>query len=586
MPPAAKDWHLQPHDPDAIRRLAAAAGLPSVVAQLVLNRGITDPSDAKRFLDAPLAGFHPPHLLPDIPAAAERILRAAADGRKICVYGDYDTDGVTGTAILVQLLTRLKADVQFHVPLRVGEGYGLNSAKLGELAAAGVSLVVSVDCGISGLEEAREAKRLGLELIVTDHHEMKDELPSADVLVHPRLPGSAYPFGGLSGAGVAFKLAWAVAQKASGGERVTPDLREYLLDAVGLAALGLVADVVPLKDENRIFVRHGLERIRTNPSLGLKALIEAAGMGKNGPIRSEDVSFKLAPRLNAAGRLDCAQLVVELLTTRNPTRAKDIADYLEKLNSQRQGLERKMTRQAREMVEAAGGEVPAGIVLGSPEWHPGVIGIVAGRIAEQFARPTLVIALTEGGAVATGSGRSVAGFPLHEALQACDGHLVGHGGHAAAAGFKIDVTKIDCLREAFVGYAERHFPDGPPAPRLTLDAEVPLNAITPALLRDIDRLEPYGAENPRPKFLASNLQIEGSPRRMGDGELHMSFRVRQGDTFMRVVAFGMGERMDELMSAGGACCLAFTPRVNEWEGRRTIELHALDLRPGSQAVLV
>jgi single-stranded-DNA-specific exonuclease len=581
-----KVWHLLPSDPDASNRLATAAGVSPVVAQLLLNRGVSDPAAARRFLDAPLAGLHPPHLLTDVPAAADRIARAVARGQRICVYGDYDVDGVTGTSILLALLRRLGAAVEFHVPLRLSEGYGLSCGKLRELAAAGVSLVVSVDCGIASLEEADEARKLGLELIVTDHHEMKDRLPAAEVLIHPRLPGSGYPFEGLSGAGVAFKLAWAVAQRASGGERVNPELREFLLDAVGLAALGLVADVVPLRDENRIFVRHGLERIKARPSVGLAALVEAAGLGSNGKLTSEDIGFKLAPRLNAAGRLECARLAVELLTTTDPAKAAKLAQYLEELNRDRQAKERRATHQARELLDGADLGKTAGIVLASADWHPGVIGIVAGRIAEQFARPALVIALKEGEPVASGSGRSVPGFALHEALRACDKFLLGHGGHAAAAGFKIAPDRIDAFRECFNAYAADHFPGGPPAPRLTLDAEIPLSALTWGLVRDIEKLEPYGADNPRPKFLATGLKAE-VPRRIGTGEVqrHMDLRVRQGETAVRAVAWGMADRMDELMSAGGDCCLAFTPRVNEWRGTKRIEIEVLDLKPGATVAL-
>ena len=581
-----KVWHLLPSDPDASNRLAQTARVSPVVAQLLLNRGVTDPTAARRFLDAPLAGLHPPAALTDVPAAAGRLIGAIAAKRKVCVYGDYDVDGVTGTAILVQLLTKLGADVEFHIPLRLSDGYGLNSEKLREMAARGVSLVVSVDCGIASLDEAAEARRLGLELIVTDHHEMKDTLPDAAALVHPRLPGGSYPFGDLSGAGVALKLAWAVAQRASGGERVSPELRELLLDAVGLAALGLVADVVPLRDENRIFVRHGLERIAANPSVGLRALIEVAQIGAGKPISAEDVGFKLAPRLNAAGRLQCARMVVELLTTKNPGKARDLAKYLEELNADRQGKERKATQEAKEMVAAAA--LPPGIVLASADWHQGIVGIVAGRLVEHYARPALVVAIKPDEGLAVGSGRSVPGFALHEALQACDAHLIGHGGHAAAAGFRLKPENVAALRDAFVAYAAAHFPAaGPPAPRLTLDAEVPLSAVTHGLMRELDKLEPYGAGNPKPKFLAANLKVEGA-RRIGTGEVqrHMDFRVRQGETVVRAVAWNMADRLDELLSAGGDCCLAFTPKVNDWRGERRIELQVIDLKPGPTVELV
>ncbi len=587
LPSAPKTWQLLPADPDASGRLAAAARTSQVVAQLLLNRGLTDPAQARAFLDAPLAGLHPPELLPGVAEAADRIARAVAAGRKVCVYGDYDVDGTTGAAILLTLLRRLGAEPDFYVPNRLDEGYGLNREAVRQIAAAGASLVVTVDCGITSVGEAEEARRLGVELIVTDHHEMRSELPPADVLVHPRLPGSRYPHGGLCGAGVAFKLAWAIAQRASGGERVTPELREFLMDALGLTALGAVADVVPLRDETRALVRHGLHRLAKRPSVGLKALIEAAKLGNGKPLRAEDIGYRLAPRLNSAGRLECARLVVELLTTANPARAKELAEYLEGLNQQRQALERKITAHARDLVEAHGYDKDAGIVLARPEseWHPGVIGIVASRLAEQYARPVLVAALRGGDAPSPGSGRAVAGFPLHEALAACSAELVTHGGHAAAAGFRVRPSRVDALRERFVRYAEAKFEGKPPAPTLVLEAEVPLAALTYGLLDELDRLEPFGAENPRPKFLAAGLTVDGLPRRIGGGERHLSFRVRQGGTVLRAVAFGMGDRLEELMSSGGACCLAFTPRRNEWNGSRSVEVQVDDLRPGAEAEL-
>lgn len=585
MPSAVKRWHLLPHDPSAAKQLADAAKTSQVVAQLLLNRGITEPGAARTFLDAPLAALHAPELLPHIPEAANRIVQAVAAGRKVCIYGDYDVDGTTGTAILLGVLKLIGGEPEFYVPNRLDEGYGLNAEAIRQLAASGVVLLVTVDCGITSVAEAEEAKRLGVELIVTDHHEFAATLPRADVLVHPRLPGSAYPHAGLSGAGVAFKLAWAIAQRASGSERVSPKLREFLLDSLGLAALGLVADVVPLRDENRAFVRHGLERLAKRPSPGLKALCQVAKVGDAKPIRSDDIGFRLAPRLNAAGRLDCARLVVELLTTKNPERAEEIAEYLENLNGQRQALERKITTHAKDLVEAHGYHDDAGIVLASPEWHAGVIGIVASRLVDAYARPALLAALKPNDEPSSGSGRSVPGFPLHEALKACNGVLESHGGHAAAAGFRVRPSQVDALRERFVQFAKGQFHGVPPEPTLTLEAEVPLSALTLSLLKELDKLEPYGAENPRPRFLAAGLTVEG-PRRIGQSERHLSFRVRQGGSVMRAVAFGMGDRLDELMAKGGECCLVFTPKLNEWQGNRAVEMEVSDLRAGGVAELV
>jgi single-stranded-DNA-specific exonuclease len=581
---------LLPTDPIAANRLAAAAKVSPVVAQLLLNREISHPVAARRFLDCPLNGLYPPLDLPGVSDAAERIARAIIEKRRICIYGDYDVDGVTGTSILYLLLTKLGADVHFHTPLRLADGYGLNSEKLRELSRSQVSLVVSVDCGIASLAEAEIAKELGLELIVTDHHEMKTGLngpllPAAATVVHPRLPGSTYPFGDLSGAGVALKLAWAIAQRASGAERVTPELREFLLDAVGMAALGLVADVVPLRDENRILVKHGLERIRRQPSVGLKALIAAAGVKAEEVITSEDVGFRLAPRLNAAGRLGCALLAVQLLTTNSASIAADLAKVLEGQNSDRQARERKYTQQAKETVDRDHEKDPA-VVVSSPEWHAGVVGIVASRLVDHYGKPALVIAAAHGEEVATGSGRSVPGFALHTALQACDELLEGHGGHAMAAGFKVRIERIAAFRNRFNAYVASHFPGGAPLPRLILDAEVPLSAITFGMMKDLDRLEPYGAGNPKPKFLASGLQVENA-RLMGTGDVkkHLHFRARQGNTSFRCVAWNMADRLEELTKGDGYCCIAFSPRINDWNGNKRIELQISDFKPGKTVTL-
>lgn len=586
MPAVPKQWRLLPHDRAAIERLADALRVSPVVAQLLLNRGLTAPELAGRFLNAPLAGLHPPMSLPGMPEAVERLYAAVQAKKKVCVYGDYDADGVTGTAILLGLFQQLGCPAEFYVPHRLEEGYGLNVEALRQLAANGVQVVVTVDCGIASLEEADEAKRLGVELIVTDHHEMKDRLPAAAVCVHPRLPGHAYPFGGLSGAGVAFKLAWALAVKHCGSEKVTDRLRNFLMDALCLATLGLVADVVPLADENRILVRAGLNRMREKAPLGIQALIESAKVSANGPIRSEDVGFRLAPRINAAGRLGCARLVVEMLTTPNPEKARQVAEYLESENGRRQALERKMVQQARDLVERDGADRLPAVVLAHPEWHPGVVGIVAGRLAESLGKPVVLFALKDGAEVVTGSGRSVVGFELHEALKACDDLLAGHGGHAMAAGAKIRPADIPAFRERFQEYAAKHFPCGaPPAPCLRLDAEVPLSALTPGLLRDLDKLEPYGADNPRPRFLAGGLELVGEPRRIGKDERHLNFRVKQNGASLRAVAWGMGDRLDELVSGDRKLCVAFTPRVNDWQGNRTIELEVCDFQPGPVARL-
>jgi single-stranded-DNA-specific exonuclease len=588
---APKVWQLLPHDREAIERLAAELRLSPLVAQLLLNRGLRDGGTARHFLEAPLTDLHAPQLLPDIVRAAERLYEAVKDGKRICIYGDYDVDGITGTAMLQQALRLIGGQaVDFYVPHRLEEGYGLNVEALRQIAQSGATLVVTVDCGIASLAEAEEARRLGLDLIITDHHEFKDTLPSATVLVHPRLPGGNYPFGSLCGAGVAFKLAWALCQLASGGgDKVQDRFRAFLLDSVALAALGTVADCVPLYDENRVFVRYGLKQLLKVPSLGLKALLQTAGLADKKELRADDVSYALAPRLNAASRLGCARLLLELLTTCSQERATTLARFLEDQNQKRQQIERRMLIDARGQLDGHDLDTTPALVLADPDWHPGVIGIVAGRLADHYARPTLLIALRsdrgEAGVIGQGSGRSVPGFPLHEALKACGDHLLSHGGHKAAAGFKIDPARIDAFREGFCAHAARHFGGQLPSPQLVLDAEVSLGMLTVKQVQELDRLEPYGIDNRRPLFLAGGVQVIGPPRKVGGGERHLRFQVRQQNAALWAIAFSMSERVEELMSAGGACCLAFTPRINEWQGRRSVELEVNDFQAGTQAKL-
>lgn len=584
MTASSKIWRLAPNDPTAAARLAREARLSETVARLLINRGVTEANTARRFLDGPLSDLHAPGLLPNLAAAAERLLNAIRERKSIWIYGDYDADGVTGTSILVNLCRVLGNSAKYYIPNRLQEGYGLNKAALDEMQADGAQLVITVDCGITAIQEADHANQIGLDLIITDHHEMKERLPPAREVVHPRLPGSPYPFAGLCGAGVAFKLAWAVAMQASGSERVTPDLREYLLDATGLAALGLVADVMPLHDENRILVRKGLERIISKPSIGLAALIETSGLKQAKTIQAEDVAYKLAPRLNAAGRLGCARLVVELLTTQNAARAQEIAEYLNGQNTQRQSIERKIGYQARERIAAHHLDAGRSLVLESSEWHAGVIGIVAGRLCEQYARPTILIACGQGLDPASGSGRSPMGCPLHELLESCSDLLISHGGHAAAAGLKIEPAKVPAFRDRFEKVVAERFPNGLPPAILSLESELPIASLTIGLLKEIHKLEPYGFGNPRPRFLASDLTVS-EPKKIGQGDRHLSFRVQQNGTSMRAVAFGKGDELDRLMSQNGKCCLAFTPKVNTFNGWQKIELEVIDFIPGPNPML-
>jgi single-stranded-DNA-specific exonuclease len=349
----------------------------------------------------------------------------------------------------------------------------------------------------------------------------------------------------------------------------------------------VVADVVPLREENRILVRHGLRRLLVSPLPGLQALYRAAGLEEGGDLRAADIAFRIAPRLNAAGRLGSARRVIELLTTTRAEVAADLARFLEDENLKRQTLEHSMVDEARQQIEDEDLGEDAALVLARAGWHPGIIGIVAGRLADQYARPTILIALPPESQAGpgVGSGRSVPGFALNEALKVCGDLLRSHGGHPAAAGLRIDPGHIDAFRERFCRLAAEQFPAGPKSPVLVLDAEAPLAALTPGLVRALDRLEPYGADNRRPLFLAGDLQVVGEPRKVGKTERHLSFQVRQNDLTLKAIAFNMAGRTEELLSQGGQCCLAFTPKLNVWRGRVSVDLEAADFQSGPVARL-
>lgn len=583
-----KVWRFTPHDEARVRRLSAALGVAPLTAQVLIARGLHDPAAAKTFLSGTLHDLHPPELLPGASEAADRIATAVRGGRRITIYGDYDVDGVTAVALLWHCLTLLKAKVDYYIPSRVEEGYGLNCDAVRKLHAEDPArLVVSVDCGVCSVEEAAIAKELGLELVVTDHHTVGPELPAAVGLVHPRLPGTDYPFGDLCGVGVAFKLAWAVCKRLHDGQSASPRMRDFLTEAVGLAAIGTVADCVPLRGENRLIVRYGLRSLATRSGPGLRALLVASGIDPSRVPDADAIGYRLGPRINAAGRLGQARLAVELLTTDDAERARGLADYLDKLNKERQTVERRMLKEAKDLVEAhpEWAEDPA-LVLAHYDWHPGVVGIVAGRLAEHYQRPAVLIGLDRSTRRGQGSARSFAGFDLHASLTACGAHLIGCGGHKAAAGLKIDAANVDPFREAFVAYVKEHHEPGDSAYELAVDAEVRLADVTAAAVRELDVLGPFGQENPRPAFVATNVDLAGPPRTMGEGNRHLALLVRQHDgPPLRAVAFGRSEWAGSIASAG-PLSLHFTAEINHWNGQERVELRLTDWQPEAAAVPV
>jgi single-stranded-DNA-specific exonuclease len=538
------------------------------------------------FLEPKLTMLHDPSLMPDLDKAAQRLLRAARGGEKVVIYGDYDVDGVTATAILRHTLKQIEpgAVVDSYIPHRLEEGYGLNTGAIEELARQGAGVIVSVDCGVTAIEPAAAARRAGVDLIITDHHNppaSDADLPDAFAVVHPRRPGSAYPFADLSGSGVAYKLAWRLATMAGGASRVDGAMRALLIELLAFAALGAIADVVPLQGENRVIARHGLHRIKHSPIIGLRALVEASGLAGE-RVDAWDVAFRLAPRLNASGRMSHARDAVELFTTDNPERAKTIAEALTEQNNQRRTVERQIFEQAAEAAVKAGMDRPdrRAIVLADPRWHAGVVGIVCSRLVERFGRPAIL--LCDDGESLHGSGRSIDGFNLHGALESCAGMLAKFGGHDMAAGLRLDRGRMDEFVAAFTGVANERISEDELLPKVEIDCPATLDELTPVNVRRLESLGPFGRGNPPVTLLLASLKLDAPATPMGKGGEHVAMHVQQAGSArtLRLVGWGWGERRQAL-TRGQRIDAVVRPKVSTYGGRESVEPELVDFRLGS-----
>jgi single-stranded-DNA-specific exonuclease len=603
-------WTIADPNP-AAADLARSLNTSPLIAQILLNRQLDDPANCRAFLQPSLKMLHEPAAIPGLKRAADRVADAVRNRDKVVIYGDYDVDGITATAILWHALRLLGGDVHYYIPHRIDEGYGLNAEAVKQLCDDGAKLIITVDCGVTAIDPVAVARDRGVDVIVTDHHEWKEMrneecgtrndaaaseasshspfpiphsalasplLPNAFAIVHPRLPhdGPAYPNPHLCGAGVAFKLAWGVAQAVCGSSRVSDEMRMFLVDATALAALGTIADVVPLVGENRTLASFGLSGLRHTKLTGIRALIDSAGLGEQQKIDSYHVGFLLAPRLNACGRMGHARLAVEMLTTADEPRAIEIATFLESQNKLRQATERKILDEAVEQVEELGlaRDDCFGIVLGSESWHPGVIGIVASRIVEKYCRPTIMVALGEGHG--HGSGRSINGFHLSRALEAC-GHLLdSHGGHEMAAGCRVKRENFDAFRAAFAEHAAGVLSPENLIPELRIDCCAELGQINEAVVKELARMGPFGPGNRKPVLACRNVELAAEPRRVGKKGDHLQLFVRQNGVSMKAIAFGAGPLFDQLRR-GTSLDLAVEPQLNEWNGYVNVELEVKDV---------
>lgn len=573
-----KRWRLA--DPVAGgESLAAALRVDALVGQLLAQRGIHDADVARRFIHPTLKDLHDPVKLPGAVKAAHRIAQALRADQTIVIYGDYDVDGITAASILYHMLRTAKPDAKImrYVPHRIDEGYGLSADALASLIDNGANLIISVDCGITAVEPAAVAKQRGVDLIITDHHEMGAALPDAFALVHPRLEADEpYPFAELCGAGVAYKLAWQIARVWTNTERVPAVFSKLLVDLLPLAALGTIADVVPLVDENRTIAHCGLRHIKDTPFLGLNALIDAARL-RGEAIDSYHVGFVLGPRLNACGRMGHAREAVKLLTDAPPDEAKQIAEMLNGENDRRRATEREIFEQARAMVTESGydrDDVRA-IVLADARWHKGVVGIVCSRLVEAFGRPTVLMNIADG--EAAGSARSIDGFNIHEAFTACADHLRGYGGHAMAAGLQMDPDHVGAFRDAMIEYAAAHLKVEDLTPMLVIDAVVELASLSVDAVKQIQKLAPFGRCNPHPMLLFRDVTLHQPARTMGQQARHLSLIAHQNGAAMRCVGWNMGSLAPKL-PAGMTLDLVAEPTLNHFNGRTTVELILKDLR--------
>ncbi len=565
---------------DGAEPLARKLATTTLVAQILFNRGASDVKSAKAFINPKLTDLHDPTLMAGAQKAAKRIAKAVEAKEKIVIYGDYDVDGMTAVAILFACLKMVGAQVDYYVPHRLEEGYGVNEKAIQQLIDDGAKLMITVDCGISAEKQLGQATSAGLDVIVTDHHKLPEILPDVTAIVHPTLPaedGKVYPNTNLAGAGVAFKLAWQVAREICGESRVDETMRDFLLDATCMAALGTIADVVPLVGENRVLATFGLRGLSSTKHVGLRALLKSAKL-EDEKLDAFHVGFVLGPRLNACGRMGHARSAVELLTEAPPARAAKIADFLTKQNTERQKTDREIAAQAIEMVKEQKLDSPENhmIVLASENWHSGVVGIVASRIVRRFDRPAILIAFN-GDGIGQGSGRSIAGFNMRDALAACSQHLISFGGHEMAGGLRIHPDKIKDFTKTITKYASENIQAQQLTATVEIDAETTIQALNYNAVAQLARLEPFGQGNPRPVVALRGCKLIMPPKRLGRNGKTLSMMLEQNGATMRAIGFDMGDLADDLVGVN-QIDVAAEPVINRFNGRSNAELKLIDVK--------
>ena len=560
-------WEFyNPFDPDIINEMMRKLRVPRPVARVLNNRGLVYEDDVRGFLNPVPGQFHDPFLMKDMDRATERVIRALREQEQILIFGDYDVDGITSVAMLYLFLKDLCGQVSFYIPDRATEGYGISIGGIEQAHSEGCGLIISVDCGITSIDEVNYAHKLGIDTIVSDHHEPGEELPDAEAVIDPKRSDCAYPFKELAGVGVAYKLAQGILQ------RLKMDA-SYIEKYLDLVAIGSAADIVPLVDENRIFVKSGLEKLNNDGQEGILILLETAGFDM-GQIDVGHIVFGLAPRINAVGRLGQASPAVELIITRNHYRAQKISRMLEEENRHRKEIDNKTLNEALLKIRTEyDPERDTVIVLAGEDWHPGVIGIVASRIIERYYRPTVMITIDNG--IGKGSARSIPNFDIYSALKSCSSLLLQFGGHKYAAGLTIDAERIDEFRECFNRAAKQMISGDDLIPKIKIDDELHLDEINNELVGMLNKLAPFGPKNNKPRFVSYGLDIVGEPRIVG--KRHIKFKVRQNGTIMDSIAFNRGEDIGNLRNSRSVD-LVYTIEKNEWMDRKSLQLNIKDFK--------
>ena len=560
-------WSLLNPNQNTVSSVKKAFRTSEVIARVLANRNILNPNLARPFFTPNLDMLHNPYLMQDMDKAVERVLKNIKSGKPIMVFGDYDVDGTTGAAALYLAFQKFGADVTYYIPDREKEGYGLSYHGIEVAKDIGIDLIITCDCGINAFVQVDFANEQNIDLIITDHHTTDTELPKAHAILNPKRKDCEYPFKGLCGGGVAFKLITAV------GNELNIPLTDYE-EIIPLITLGIAADVVPIKDENRVLVHHGLNILKNLEKPGLKTLLELAGL--KGQVSVGQLVFSIAPRINAAGRLGDANRAVELLVTDDQDKARLLVKELDNENKRRQMIQQAVVDEALLKVNA---EVDLknenALVLANAGWHPGVVGIVASKIKEEFNRPTIIIALENGSG--KGSARSVAGFDLYEALTACKTHLDGYGGHPMAAGLTLSNQKLEDFKKAFIDFANERLTKENLQATLTLDSEMALQDITPRFMEFLDKLSPYGPGNMRPKFAIRNVEIAGVPKVIGKTGEHIRFKIKQGLKSYPAVGFGLSNKY-EMLITGQPVDIACVVETNEWQGNTSIQMNVRDIK--------